>query len=253
MKIQLIRHATLRIEIDDKVFLVDPMLSDAGIMPPIQNSGDGRRNPLVPLPVGIDDVLRGVNAVLVTHTHRDHWDQAATEVIPRNTRIICQPEDARKFHDLGFEDVRPIYSAAIYGHVAIYRTEGRHGTREIGKAMAPVSGFVLRSRAGECVYIAGDTIWCLQVRDALMRYRPPYTIVNCGGARFTEGDPITMTSGDVARVATEAEFTRVIAVHMDSINHCRVTRAQLAADLAGRDLCNRVVIPADGEILTIGS
>lgn len=253
MNIQLIRHATLRIEIDDKVFLVDPMLSDAGTMPPIQNSSDDRRNPLVPLPVAMDEVLRGVDAVLVTHTHRDHWDAAATEVIPRTTRIICQPEDAAKFHDWGFEDVRPVHSAAVYGHVAIYRTGGRHGTGEIGKAMAPVSGFVLRSRAGECVYIAGDTIWCVQVRDALMRYRPPYTVVNCGGARFSEGDPITMTSRDVARVATEAAFTKVIAVHMESINHCGVTRAQLAADLADWDLCSRVVIPADGEMLSIPS
>jgi L-ascorbate metabolism protein UlaG (beta-lactamase superfamily) len=50
MKMQLVRHATLLLEYAGMRLLVDPMLSDAGSMAPIQNSPHPRNNPLVPLP-----------------------------------------------------------------------------------------------------------------------------------------------------------------------------------------------------------
>ncbi len=250
MDVQLIRHATLRVKIDELTLLVDPMLSDKDEMTPIQDSGDERRNPIVPLPTPIEDVLRGINAVLVTHTHRDHWDAKATERIPKHLRILCQPEDADKFHEWGFDDVRPIHSAAVFGMVAIYRTDGQHGTGELAKKMAPVSGFFLKSRAGDSLYIAGDTIWCNSVREVLTKYRPNVTVVNAGAAQFTYGDPITMTSQDVIRVVREARFTKVVAVHMQAINHCRLTRMDLAKELAAANIGEEVIIPQDGEHLT---
>ncbi len=250
MEIQLIRHATLRVKIDDLVLLVDPMLSDKDEMTPIQDSGDERRNPLVPLPMPAEEVLKGVTAVVVTHTHRDHWDAAATRLVPKHLRILCQPEDAHKFHEWGYEDVRPIHSAAVFGLVGIYRTEGQHGTGEVAKKMAPVSGFFLKSRGGESLYIAGDTIWCNHVRDVLMRYRPAVTVVNAGAARFTYGDPITMTAEDVMQVVDQAPWTKVVAVHMQAINHCGLTRVELAKQLAAANIGEEVIIPRDGEQLS---
>ena len=68
MQIQLVRHATLLLEYAGMRLLVDPMLSDAGAMPAIENSPQPRRNPLVPLPCPATDVVSGIQAVLVTHT-----------------------------------------------------------------------------------------------------------------------------------------------------------------------------------------
>lgn len=249
LDVQLIRHATLRIQIDELNLLVDPMLSDKDAMTPIQDSGDDRRNPLVPLPLSIEGLLHGINAVLVTHTHRDHWDDAATANIPRDLRILCQPQDADKFHEWGFEDVRPIHSAAVFGHVSIYRTGAQHGTGELAKKMAPVSGYFLNSRKGDSLYIAGDSVWSNPVQDVLQRYRPHVTILNTGAARFTYGDPITMDEKDVVRVVRHAPYTKVIAVHMESINHCGLTRKDLARHLADNNIGEQVLIPADGEHL----
>jgi L-ascorbate metabolism protein UlaG (beta-lactamase superfamily) len=249
LKVQLVRHATLRVKIDKLVLLVDPMLSEVGAMPPIQDSGDDRRNPLIPLPMSLDEILRDVSAVLITHTHRDHWDPAATERIPKNLRILCQPEDADKFHEWGYDDVRPIHSAAVLGHVTIYRTGAEHGTGEIAKKMAPVSGYFLNARSGESIYVAGDTIWCNHVCDTLMRYRPHVTVVNTGAARFTKGDPITMSADDVIRTAREAPFTKVVAVHMQAINHCGLLRKDLALKLAEANIGDEVILPIEGEEL----
>jgi hypothetical protein len=87
------------------------------------------------------------------------------------------------------------------------------------------------------------------VKDVLNRYRPQVTVLNTGAARFTYGDPITMTEKDVIRVVRQAPYTNVVAVHMESINHCRLTRKDLARYLADNNIGEQVLIPADGEHL----
>jgi L-ascorbate metabolism protein UlaG (beta-lactamase superfamily) len=253
MEIQLIRHATLRVRFDDLTLLVDPMLGDKGTMPAIANSANPQPNPTVSLPIPAPEALNGVDAVLVTHVHRDHWDAAAGELIPRSLRIICQPADLAFFRELGFEDVRPVHSAVAYGMVTIARTPAEHGTGEIGQKMAPVCGYFLRSRAGESLYIAGDTILCNSVRKTLKDSSPQVVVVNSGGARFLEGDPITMTAEEVAEVARLVPEAQVVAVHMEAINHCSVRRNDLAHRLLSEELPKPVSIPQDGELLVISA
>ena len=103
MQIELIRHATLLVDYAGVRLLVDPMLSDAGAMAPIQNSPQPRKNPLVPLPRPAKKILEDVQAVLVTHTHRDHWDDAAAQLLPKDLQIFCQPEDLEKMQTAGFQ------------------------------------------------------------------------------------------------------------------------------------------------------
>lgn len=57
MKIQLIRHATLVVEMNGTRILVDPMLGAAGNAPPIANSTNQRRNPLVELPFPVEQLF----------------------------------------------------------------------------------------------------------------------------------------------------------------------------------------------------
>ena len=115
--------------------------------------------------------------------------------------------------------------------------------------MAPVSGFVIQTEGSPSLYVAGDTIWCDEVEEALNTHRPDVIVVNAGAARFLEGDSITMTAEDVAKVCLAAPEARVIAVHMEAINHCQLTRRELAEELEEQDLAGRVEIPADGDTL----
>src|SRR5437879_9610180 len=242
MRLRLIRHATLVIEYNGRKLLVDPMLGDAGAQRPIDNSPNPRNNPLVALPMPATELIKGIDAVLVTHTHRDHWDAPAAQLLTKYLPILGQPEDEQRFRSEGFTNVPPVGKSFKWDGIEITRTGGQHGTGEIGKQMAPVSGFVLRAAKEPRLYIAGDTIWCAEVRDALKKHDPEVIVVNAGAARFLEGDPITMTSDDVLRVADAAAQADVIAVHMEAINHCLLTREQLRA----RTL-DRVRIPADGK------
>jgi L-ascorbate metabolism protein UlaG (beta-lactamase superfamily) len=247
VQITLVRHATLLVHFHGKRLLVDPMLSDVGAMPPVPNAPNPRPFPLVPLPEPASRLLAGVDAVLVTHTHRDHFDDAAASLVPKDLPVICQPEDEGKLHTQGFTDVRPVADAVRWEGIEICRTGGRHGTGEIGRRMAPVSGFVLRAADERTLYIAGDTIWCSEVREAFRVHAPAVTVANAGAARFHEGDPITMTADDVIEVARGAPETSVVAVHMETVNHCGLTRSTLASRVAEAGLGSRVWIPQDGE------
>jgi len=245
MQLQLIRHATLLLDYAGMRLLVDPMLSDAGAMAPIQNSPQPRNNPLVPLPCSVDEVLDGVQAVLVTHTHRDHWDDAAIQLVPKDLPIFCQPEDLKKMEDTHFLNAAAVHDVRHWSKICITRTHAQHGTGEIAKAMAPASGYVLQAEGEPTLYIAGDCIWCPEISGAIHHFHPEVIVVNAGGARFVQGDPITMTAEDVVQACRAAHYGQVIAVHMEAINHCLVTRKDLAH--AAREAGVKVGIPTDGE------
>src|SRR3954454_9011626 len=102
MRVRLIRHATLRVEIAGQVLLVDPMLDDVGARPPVAGTANEQRNPLVPLPMDVSGVVTDVDAVLVTHLHADHLDEAAVRALPASLAVFCQEEDAAELGRRGF-------------------------------------------------------------------------------------------------------------------------------------------------------
>ena len=111
--------------------------------------------------------------------------------------------------------------------------------------MAPVSGFVLSSPGEPSVYIAGDTILCDHVRDALAAHDPDVVVVNASAARFLDSDPIVMDADDVVELAALTP-ARIVAVHLDAIAHATETRADLRERLHGEGLSDRVAVPEDG-------
>lgn len=248
MKIQLIRNAALWLEYGGVTFLIDPMLSEKEANPPVANTENQRRNPLVPLPGPAEQWL-APDAVLVTHLHPDHWDQAAVALLPHELPVLCQDGDGETIAAQGFKHISVIDDSEElqFQGVTLKRTGGQHGTEEIGKLMGKVSGFVLRAEGEPTLYLAGDTIWCEEVKHALDVYTPEVVVVNAGGAQFLTGGHITMNEQDVVELCRYIPSASVIAVHMEAINHCLVTRAQLKERLEQEGLLERVSLPLDGE------
>ncbi|AIQ45438.1 hypothetical protein R70723_05655 [Paenibacillus sp. FSL R7-0273] len=248
MKIQLIRNAALWLEYGGLSFLIDPMLSEKGANPPIVNTANDRRNPLVPLPGPAEQWLKP-DVVLVTHLHQDHWDAAAVSLLAHNLPVLCQEGDQEKIGGQGFLNVTavPDDKPLHFQNVTLTRAGGQHGTGETGELMGKVSGFIFKAEGEPVLYLAGDTIWCGEVKEALDEHLPEVVVVNAGGAQFVTGGLITMGEQDVVDVCRYAPDAAVIAVHMEAINHCLVTREMLRDRLAEEGLLERVRIPIDGE------
>ncbi len=211
-RLQLIRNATSIIRYGGRTILLDPFLSPAGALPAFQNTPNQRPNPIVALPMPAAQVVSGIDATLLTHLHVDHWDPVARELLPKTTPLLVQPADRDRVVDAGFSAVRVVESTLTWEGISISRTSGQHGRGDVGRRMGLVSGYVL-SRAGlPTVYIAGDTIWCPEVADAIRTHAPEVIVVNAGEAQFLEGGPIIMGVEDVVQVCNAAPRATIVAV-----------------------------------------
>ena len=142
----------------------------------------------------------------------------------------------------GFSDVRPVDDRVDWEGTAITRTRGSDTGRS-----ARWPGSCIDAR----LYVAGDTVWCDEVRAALDEHRPAVVVVNAGGARFLEGRPFVMTVDDVVAVARYAPDVHVVAVHLEAINHCLETRADLHQRLHEEDLTGQVTVPENGAMVPL--
>ncbi len=177
MKLRLIRHATLQIDLAGKHLLVDPMLAEPGIYCSLTLGASAGRNPLVPLPCSLETLLR-LDIIIVTHSHFDHFDSVAKNRLPKNVPLICQPADRKRFQRCGFTEVRTVGSSPVdIGNLQFIRTEGKHGQGVIGQAMGDVSGFVIIASNEPRLYIAGDIVWGPKVQNALDRFYPDIIIL----------------------------------------------------------------------------
>jgi L-ascorbate metabolism protein UlaG (beta-lactamase superfamily) len=238
--LSLIRNATLVIRAAGLRLLVDPQLDPAGARPAVPNTPNPRPNPLVELPEPPEALVARLDAVLVTHLHQDHFDATAAELLPKDVPLFCAPADADALREHGFADLRPVDDALDWDGVRIARTDGVHG--ELG----PSPGFVLAADGEPSLYLAGDTVQSDEVRAALDAHVPNVVVVNAGGAHFTGGAPLVMTTDDVVAVARHAPGARVVAVHLEAINHCPQTRADLHQRLHDERLTDQVTVPEDG-------
>ena len=248
MNYTLIRNAAAVLSIGGTSFLIDPALDPVGARPPVANTPNQKPNPLVPLPGNWERLVQSANAKVVTHLHKDHFDDTSVAVLDLARPTYCQPEDHERLAGVGFSDLRPVVDDAEFEGVRITRTAGHHGTGKIGEAMAPVSGFVFEAANDSRVYVAGDTIWCDEVAHVIATQNPDVIVVNAGGARFLEGDPIVMTAEDVAEVHRAAPEAMIVIVHLEAINHCLETRSYYRKRLPELGVqMDRVRVPADGE------
>lgn len=248
MKFQLVRHGTLILTINNKRILVDPMLSAKGTISPITNVENQNSNPLVDLPLDINSIIN-CDAILVSHTHRDHFDEVAAKLLPKNIPLFCQPKDEAKMKSYGFKEVYPINNTHIWNEIKFNRTGGQHGHGELALQMAPVSGFIISHVDEPSIYICGDTVWCEEVETAINKFNPEIIACNCGSAQFSYGEPITMDSKDIHKICTRFPNVKIIAVHMEAWNHCGLSRKDLKNYINENNITNFIAIPNDGEAL----
>ncbi len=256
--LQQVRNATVKISYGGTTFLIDPMLSKKGTYPGFENTyRSDLRNPLVDLTESPEKVIAGVDAVIVTHTHLDHWDDAAQKALPKDIPLYAQHEDdAKLIRSQGFKNVRVLTNEAEFGGVKITKTGGQHGTDEmyavpaLAKPLGEAMGVVFQAPGYKTLYLAGDTVWRKEVDQTIKKYHPEVIVLNAGKAMMTgyKGS-IIMGEEDVLRASEAAKNAKIVAVHMDAINHMSLTRKELRTYVKQHGIESRVDIPEDGTSL----
>lgn len=249
MNLQLLRNATMKIRYGGQTILTDPMLGAVGTT---RSFAGKAPNPTVPLPLAVEEILAGVDLVLISHLHPDHLDEAAIAILPKDLPILCSPVDLEGLRAHGFTAVNAIDQQLSWGNLAISRTGGRHGSGQILERLGEVAGFVLSAEGEPRLYWIGDSIWCQPVAEALATHQPLVIISHSGGATLPGLAPIIMDIDDTLRLLDAAPSATVVAVHLEALDHCTVARATLRqavekTGVGGR----RLLIPADGEIFSL--
>ncbi len=252
--IRLVRSATLKINYAGHTILVDPVFADKGTL---QSALGVYKSPRVHLVMPISEITEGVDMVLLTHNHIDHYEPSVKQHLPKDIPFYTQPQDKETLVQDGFTNVEAIEKSKTIGNLTIHRTTGHHGFGQIGQMMGPVSGYVLMAEELPTIYIMGDCKWEPCILETVEKYRPDYIVVNSGGAVFPEFSKtdgcITPDEQEVmAMLDTLPAQIKLIAVHMDAIDHCQTTREILRNEARhhGVDM-NRLIMPGDGESITL--
>ncbi|CAN7403229.1 MBL fold metallo-hydrolase [Massilia sp. LjRoot122] len=258
VQIQQIRNATAKINYGGKTFLLDPFLAKKGRYPGFEGTfNSSLRNPLVELPMPVKTIMNGVDAVIVSHTHLDHWDGGDHQHIPKAIPLFVQDEkDAKLIRDQGFTNVRILGEQTVFEGVQLSKTGGQHGTDEmyakkpLAEALGKAMGIVFQAPGAKTVYVMGDTLWRTGVDQALAKFKPDLILMNAGDARMIGyAGSIIMGKDDVLRAYQQMPNATIIATHMDAINHMTLSRKELKEHVRQHGIQDRVRIPADGEVL----
>lgn len=239
-----VRHATCIIYFGGTRFLVDPILYKKNTLDPVAGSPDVK-NPLVDILVPDADI-KNIDAILLTHVHRDHFDPSIIDAFGKDIPIVCCNEYEKQLSDVGFTNLTLIKTDLEFRNIHVTLVKGQHGIGEVGKLMGNSYGFVLNNKNNETLYVAGDTIWCSCVEDALATYMPQYIVVFAGSAMINN-EHVTMDENDVSQILKKLPNSKVIAIHMEAWNHCRLTRSELRSAIDN----NNLYLPKDGETIEV--
>ena len=247
MEIRLYRSATILIIYEGKSFLIDPYFAEAFSLP----SFTGRsKNPMVGLPITKEEIIEGVDAVIISHLHTDHFDTVAQKSIPKNMPILCQTGDSITIKKMGFKNVTEISSTYNLEKVSIKRIYGQHGAGEVLKEMGNVSGFYFSSENEPDLYWTGDTILTEDIKEVIKQKTPSVIITHSCGAEWGNNEKIVMDECQTIEVCQMLPQSFVVATHMDSLDHSTVSREKLRQFAQENKISeNQLMIPADGETI----
>lgn len=84
--------------------------------------------------------------------------------------------------------------------------------------------------------------------------QPKLIIANTGECQFTEENPVlapgitmTLTRIELNEMTRLLPESKIIAVHMDAINHCSLTKDELGKYIENEKLEKNIVVPNEGD------
>ena len=175
MNIIWLGHGSFRIEIEDRVLLVDPWLTGNPMLAADQHEA----------------ALKGATDILVTHAHFDHIADVPTISKDLNAPVSGMYELAQYLASVGAVegDAYNMGGTIMRGNVAISMVPASHSSSaDVGdtrRYMGNETGLVIKGE-GHCIYVSGDTGIMADMDWIGDFYKPDIGILSAGG-HFTMG------------------------------------------------------------------
>ncbi|MFI9544658.1 MBL fold metallo-hydrolase [Streptomyces sp. NPDC052016] len=192
--------------------------------------------------------LPGLDAIVLSHLHGDHWDREARRHLDHTVPVLTTPHAARRLRVLhrfsrtaGLRTWQGLTLRHGDAQMRVTALPGRHAAQPVLRGLLPpVMGSMLEfGPVGGPVrlrlYVSGDTL----VHDALdeITRRFPVAdlaVLHLGGTRLPGGFVVTMDGGQGAELARRLDPRLVLPVHYGDYT---VMRSPLSAFLAEADAC----------------
>ena len=146
-------HATVLIQIHDKVIITDPAFT--------KTVGMLAKRSVEP---GLDPAaITSLNAILISHLHFDHFSYGSLDVLPKQATLIVPPGAGEYTPEFGFANTREAKTWEAIEEdglritpVPVQHFGGRYGFDVLWGPARPWTGYVIEYR-GVTVFFAGDT------------------------------------------------------------------------------------------------
>jgi L-ascorbate metabolism protein UlaG (beta-lactamase superfamily) len=198
-KVTFIGNSTLLIEANGKKILTDPWFHG-----PVYGGIDHRKPPGIPL-----EDLSDVDAILVTHNHKDHYDKQAMEQLNKNALVVL-PEDkmVNKVKGLGYSNVKTIkpWQEITEENISINAVPAKHPAYQVG--------YIIKGEE-TTFYFAGDTLSIPEFSSMAERFNIDVALLPIGGLKMFFIKPSVMGPEDAARAAKTLKAKVLIPIHYD--------------------------------------
>ena len=186
-------------------------------------------------------------------THTDHLDKTGKIFLAKNKIPVASLKNDASYlkkHQINITIELEYWQAVDYLGGEITAVPAKHGHGFIHNIMVNGAGIFLQLPDEPSLYISGDTVLTNDVKKVLKEFKPDICVVAAGNASLDIGGDILMPMEEILEFIKLAPV-KVIANHLEALNHCPVTREQLKNELINNNLLEKVYIPADGEILNL--
>lgn len=204
MRLTLIGHMTVRVELDGVALLTDPWFGPHSWL-------ERRLAPRALPPALSPNEITALDALLVSHNHLDHLDDPALALARRlGCAVIGSEKAARRARQAGVREavaLRPGEKATL-GPLTVHALPADH-------PLAPDAvGFVVVG--SQNLYFSGDTRWTPALRDALSSFALDAALVQAACAHYPFFGDDGMSLPDVAALARAIRPRWTLPLHL----HC---------------------------------